>query len=249
MELLDVRSVDIAGDGTSRWDRKYWVPTVRDRMATLVESNAPSIGSLNQIETRRGRSPQSAQYVSHDDGYAVVVKAGSCITKFGEIDISSADWIEKNTFDDVTDDVKLEMDDILLASTGEGTLGKCAVWNLDVEAIADGHVTIIRVDPTVVDPHYLADYLRCGFGYDQIRRLFTGSTNLIELTAEHVDRIVVAVLGGVDEQRRLSIALRNSEADFRSRILYADASLFQARAAFEAESSTHEELGLFSAPA
>jgi type I restriction enzyme M protein len=36
------------------------------------------------------------------------------------------------------------------------------------QAVADGHVTVIRVDPKQVNPYYLADYLRVGAGAIQI---------------------------------------------------------------------------------
>lgn len=85
----------------------------------------------------------------------------------------------------------LRKNDVILASTGDGTLGKACVYNQSIPAIADEHVTIIRVDSSIINPYYLADYLRKGFGNKQIERLYTGSTGLIELTPEQVASIVV----------------------------------------------------------
>jgi type I restriction enzyme M protein len=87
-----------------------------------------------------------------------------------------------------------------------------------------------------VNPYYLADYLRAGFGQDQIQRLYTGSTGLIELTAEHVDRVVVSTRSGVDEQSQLSAALREAESGYREQLSSADAALEEARNAFEEQS-------------
>ena len=104
-------------------------------------------------------------------------------------------------------------------------------------AIADGHVTILRVNPKVVYPEYLADYLRAGFGADQIRRLHTGSTGLIELTPGHVDAIVVDLLSGIREQKRMSKRLRASELAHRRLLNEAEDKLSAARSVFREETA------------
>ncbi|WRQ08173.1 site-specific DNA-methyltransferase (adenine-specific) [Mycobacterium phage dwieneke] len=230
---FDVISNDVASDSTLRWDYKYWEPSVRERTEALISAGAPTIQKLNTIETARGKSPNSSLYVDEPDGYAVVVKSGSAITRFGGVDLTGADWVEKAEFEQMPDTAKLQKGDVLLSSTGDGTLGKTAVWDRNEPALAEGHVTIIRPDPTVVDPYYLADYLRCGFGHDQVERLYTGSTGLIELTTAHVDRIVVSLLGGVKEQKKLSRQLRSAESRYRESLERADSSLASARESFD----------------
>src|SRR4051794_34561920 len=84
-----------------------------------------------------------------------------------------------------------ENGDVLLSSTGTGTLGKACVYDSNWPAIADGHVTVIRADQGKVNPYYLADYLRTGGGAIQIERLYTGATGLIELQPEEVDQVLV----------------------------------------------------------
>lgn len=47
----------------------------------------------------------------------------------------------------------LKRDDVLVNSTGQGTLGRVARWTHDlVEATVDSHITIVRFDDSVVDP-------------------------------------------------------------------------------------------------
>ena len=233
---FDVSSKVIAADGTKRWDRKYWLPETRELAQKLLDAGGQTIEALNSIPTNRGLSP-SGSYVDEPNGYAVVIKAGSCINRYGALVLDTADWIEKATFDDMSSRAKLQVGDVLLASTGEGTVGKATVYDLEHEAIADSHVTIIRPDPAVIDPYYLADYLRCGFGYDQILRMFTGSTNLIELNTDHVNRIVVPLLSGPEEQKRLSTTLRAAEATYINDLGESDQALGEARVAFETASS------------
>lgn len=225
-----VSSHNIAEDSSVRLDYKYWDASVRDQIGDLVRSGGSSIGELNTIGTERGASPKAVLYVDSTDGYAMVVKAGSSVTPYGDV-VDSGDWIEKAVFDDMPERCKLQRGDVLLSSTGDGTLGKAAVYESDAPAVADGHVTIIRVNPKKVDPWYLADYLRAGFGRIQSNRLFTGSTGLIELTPESVDRIVVPSLPLAD-QRKASKALRKAERVALTHMAAADESLHEARVSF-----------------
>ena len=170
---------EIYADPSCRLDYKYWDSRVRATLKDLAEKKAPTLASLSVEEIKRGKSPPLEAYVDEADGYALVVKAGSNISKFGDL-VVRGDYIEKIVYEEMPDH-RLKKGDILLASTGTGTLGKCCVYRLDTPAIADGHVTIIRLDQAVVFPEYVCDYLRLGFGATQVQRLFTGSTGLIEL--------------------------------------------------------------------
>ena len=202
-----------------------------------MDKGHPTVKELNQIETSRGRSPSSDSYVDEDEGFAVVVKAGSNISRFGTLTLDGADWIEKSAYDEYVDKAKDEESninlvlkgDVLLASTGDGTLGKACVYDAEHPAVADGHVTIIRVDVKKIDPYYLADYLRYSFGAIQINRLFTGSTGLIELTPEQVDSIVVELPASLDEQQSISAKIRNLEKQYNNMISEAQELLVQAQ--------------------
>ncbi len=172
---------------------------------------------LNTIRTRRGNSPPVAEYVSASEGHALVVKSGSNITKTGKL-FGGGDYIELHIYQEYEKKGMILMDgDILLSSTGDGTIGKCCVYrNHDSNgksrpAVPEGHVTVIRVDQSKIYPEYLCDYLRKGFGHDQIQRVFTGSTGMIEITREDVDGILVPKLPSISKQKKLSGQLRSKE--------------------------------------
>ena len=74
-------------------------------------------------------------------------------------------------------------------------------------AVANGHVTIIRVNNKKIDPYYLSNYLRVGVGAEQIERLYIGSTGSIELTPEDVERIYIAALDSIKSQSQASKSL------------------------------------------
>lgn len=226
---FDVSLEDIKADGSFRLDLKYWLPSVRAQVAALKKLKAKTIKELNQIPTRRGRSPKADDYVDEKDGYATVLKAGTSITKFGNV-VEGEDYVEKDVFEELAELQILE-GDVLLASTGTGTLGKAGVYDLKMPALADSHVAIIRVDKNVVDPYFLADYLRIGVGAGQVERLYTGSTGLIELQPEDVDQIIVD-LPTIHEQRAASKKLRAAEEKFRQGLKDAEGALIEARNGF-----------------
>lgn len=238
-QAFDERVFEVVKEGTLRLDLKYWEPTVRARLVALRKVGAKSIKELNQIATERGISPAAENYVDEADGFALVVKAGSNISKFGEL-VQQGDFIEKALYDEYVEDAKTTErngnlvieGDVLLASTGDGTLGKCCVYTSKKPAVADGHVTIIRVDPKGIDRTYLCDYLRFGFGATQIERLYTGSTGLIELTPQDVDRILIDVRLDVDGQRKAATELRSKELSYCRAIEGAETELGKARDTF-----------------
>ena len=252
-----------------RFDVKYWNPTIRERITQMAVAHNPTVRDLSQIGIYRGVSPSVELYVDEADGYALVIKAGSNISKNGLLLLNQDDdYIEKSIYDGLTmppvesganvhtsldlpepvtrakkrgrktsrkiewHSPQVQAGDVLLSSTGDGTLGKCCVYRADKPAIADGHVTIIRPDPTRVWPEYLADYLRIGFGAEQISRVITGSTGLVELTKDVVEMLRVNLLSGIDEQQRVSAQVRLAEAANQNAISDAQAQIEIARQLF-----------------
>jgi len=211
---FDVPMSDLKSDPNIRLDFKYWEPAVRSRITELHKyPSAAYLGNIVVKDITRGKSPPADLYVDERDGYALVVKSGTNISKLGMLveDGEDLDFIEKNIYDRLTS-AHIHEGDVLLASTGDGTLGKCCVFRSRRPAIADGHVSIIRPDTLRVVPEYLCDYLRVGFGQDQIRRLFSGSTGMIELTVEHIKTILIDLLGNdLIAQKRASEQLRAGE--------------------------------------
>lgn len=229
---LNVR--DIAASSSLRFDWKYWESSVYNRVSALKAAAVPTINDLSLRPASRGISPPADVYVDKEDGYALVVKAGSNISRYGEL-LPEGDYVEKSLYDEyVGGDSRciVANGDVLLASTGEGTLGKCCVYRLEEPAIADGHVTIIRVDQERVFPEYLCDYLRSGFGGEQINRLYTGSTGLIELTASDVGDVLIGALPDVEQQKLLSKGLRDEEKEFTKSTDEVNAKLAAARLSF-----------------
>jgi type I restriction enzyme, S subunit len=85
----------------------------------------------------------------------------------------------------------LQRHDVLVNSTGQGTLGRAARWMHDIRATTDSHITIVRFDPALVDP------VCAGFGVLQIEKqiegLAEGSTGQTELRRDLLSGLKIAI--------------------------------------------------------
>lgn len=76
--------------------------------------------------------------------------------------------------------------DVLLNSTGRGTLGRAGVYDLSSLAIADNHVSILSIVRGQCDPDYLALYLNSPPGQWHAEQYQTGSSGQLELYPFHI---------------------------------------------------------------
>lgn len=81
--------------------------------------------------------------------------------------------------------------DVLLNSTGRGTLGRAACYHMDNLAIADNHVAIIRPDKKICLPVYLSLFLNSPAGLAQSEMYQTGSSGQLELYPQHIHQFLI----------------------------------------------------------
>ncbi|MGW4410911.1 restriction endonuclease subunit S [Nonomuraea sp. NPDC004702] len=121
------------------------------------------------------------------------------------------DW-ERTRFHNYSGDPRrlkgyLVPNDVLINSTGNGTLGRVGYFTTapdDLPCVADGHVTVARADRDVADPRFMFYWLSSTPFQDYIHSaLVVGATNQIELNRE---RLAGAPIGlpPLDEQRRIA---------------------------------------------
>lgn len=90
--------------------------------------------------------------------------------------------------------------DILVNSTGVGTLGRVAqIRSIPEKATIDSHITIVRPNPDVVHPQYLGLALR--HLEDEIEALGEGSTGQTELSRARLAEFVVSIAPNIDQPK------------------------------------------------
>lgn len=113
----------------------------------------------------------------------------NCIRN-GYIDTSLARSVSREFYDKVKNKAGIQKNDILINSTGDGTIGRVAVYNYGFPAIVDGHITIIRYkNPKLA--WYIAAFLMTETGQNQIYRYINGSSGQVEIYPQDIARIWV----------------------------------------------------------
>lgn len=109
----------------------------------------------------------------------------------------------------VRDNKLLRQHDVLVNSTGFGTLGRVARWARNMDATVDSHISIVRFDADIVDP------VCAGFGLlrleKQIEGLAEGSTGQTELRRDLLAGLEICV-PGKEEQRAVGAELAALDA-------------------------------------
>lgn len=117
----------------------------------------------------------------------VAVVSQKCVQWAG-FDFSRVRYIDPQTFHSYSEERLLREGDLLWNSTGTGTIGRINVFpehDADgVQAVADSHVTVIRV--LDCNPAYIWLWLASPYVQETIEANATGSTNQIELSTAKV---------------------------------------------------------------
>ncbi|WP_397539811.1 restriction endonuclease subunit S [Rummeliibacillus pycnus] len=145
---------------------------------------------------QRGKSPK---YVDFSNARVVSQK---CVQWSG-FDLSVARYIDETTLEKYTEERFLRKNDILWNSTGTGTIGRLAIIDSDLitPTVTDSHVTVIRVNPKLMDARYLFRWLSGPYIQNILENLWSGSTNQIELNLTSVKNERIPLLPLKEQQR------------------------------------------------
>ncbi len=128
-------------------------------------------------EIRRGKSPK---YVNKSN---TLVFAQKCNTKYNGIDISLAQYLDEKTLKKYPFDEYMQDGDIVINSTGTGTLGRVGIYHsydnhLNFPIVPDSHVTVIRTYKAIRS-FYIYAFMKAN--QFELEKKGEGSTNQKEL--------------------------------------------------------------------
>jgi len=150
------------------------------------------------LHMRRGISPK---YVEVD---GTVVLNQKCVRN-QTVDFNQARLTSPLT--KIPSEKLLQPGDILVNSTGTGTVGRTALFRgSDLPTTVDSHLTIVRPNPGLIDPEYLGYFL--GWREPIIEGMAKGATNQVELSVVSLGELEV-VVRPVALQRRIGRMLSN----------------------------------------
>jgi restriction endonuclease S subunit len=85
---------------------------------------------------------------------------------------------------------KVLKDDILITSTGTGTLGRTSIWPTDNKAFNVPENSFLRA-PINVDPYMVAAFLNTGYGIQQLFQNQRGSSGQLHLYPVDIKKVVI----------------------------------------------------------
>lgn len=171
-------------DRMSRVDAEHFQPKNRRLRMQLTKQGAIQLGDFCPLPNR-GVQPL---FVSDGD---VFVLASKAIRPQGVTPVEDARTNVAFWDDAANEKARVGKGDVLLNSTGVGTLGRASFYLENSPAIADNHVAIIRPDETVCLPVYLSLFLNSPAGIAQSEMFQTGSSGQLEIYPQHIQEILV----------------------------------------------------------
>jgi type I restriction enzyme, S subunit len=163
--------------------------------------------SLEQIcsVVSRGTAPR---YVERSDVRAIGQR---CVTAAG-FDPSFARHHSARTMVGV---LAAETGDVLLNSTGTGTIGRSCVFDCQGTFIVDGHVTVLRPAGNLADGRWLNALLRTPWGQAFLEtQCYSGSTSQVELSRTRL-AAARAPVPPLPEQRQITAILETIDDAIR----------------------------------
>lgn len=162
------------------------------------------------INILRGKSPR------YSDTSSIVILNQKC-NRWNEIDLQYAKGIDDIWFKGVKQDILTQLGDILINSTGEGTLGRTSVVNKEnLEGLLfDSHLLLLRPNRKYLDSLFFALLLNSKFGQQQINMLKGAqATKQTELGIANVKKIVFPI-PSIEEQIKIAAKIQKIQESIK----------------------------------
>ena len=156
-------------------------------------------------EIRRGKSPK------YTENSTVLVFAQKCNTKYNGIDVNLAQYLDEATLKRYPSDEYMQDGDVVINSTGTGTLGRVGIYrNTDnttgLSIVPDSHVTVIR-SFSCISSHYLYAFMKAH--QSELEKKGEGSTNQKELKPLTLKEVLIAI-PPLSEQKRIDKSINTA---------------------------------------
>jgi len=148
----------------------------------------------------RGKSPK---YSEDDKTYPVF--AQKCNLKDGDVSLEQARFLDPSTINKWNEVYKLQTGDILVNSTGTGTVGRTRLFNTNCLGnypfvVPDSHVSVVRVLQSIC-PQYIYAYISSDSIQQYMEKNLAGSTNQKELYIGVLENMQIFLPPLAEQQR------------------------------------------------
>lgn len=136
------------------------------------------------IDAFRGKSPK------YENNTKTVILNQKC-NRWNSIDLQYAKTVSEDWLNLINANFKTMENDILINSTGEGTIGRATCITKEYENLLyDSHMLLLRLNTKLVNPLYFTYLLNSSFGQEQINFIKSAqSTKQTELGIDNLKRL------------------------------------------------------------
>ena len=136
------------------------------------------------IETFRGKSPK------YENNSNSIILNQKC-NRWNSIDLNFAKTVSESWANSIDNNFKTQEGDILINSTGEGTIGRASyISEENIGLLYDSHILLLRLNKQKINPLYYTYLFNSCFGQDQIDFVKSAqSTKQTELGIDNLKKI------------------------------------------------------------
>lgn len=168
-----------------RIDANFYTMQIKT-VEELETSRIPEKSSMEQLCTfPRTKTPGRYDYTQKG---IPVIKLKNITDYF--IDLNDTSFIPEHLYSNY---IQPKEGDILITATGEGTIGRVAIFKNNIKCIVTAEVMIVHVKKGKINPYFLFSYLRSKYGKPLIIRFVRGSTGQTHLYSKDVRFISVPI--------------------------------------------------------
>lgn len=152
---------------------------------------------------QRGKSPK---YSDKENNFPILNQ--KCI-HWQNIYYEHVKFLTKDFWENIDEERFLKSGDILLNSTGTGTIGRASIYypSKFKKITVDSHITIIRAKKNI-NPYFIFYFLASPYVQTDIEIIFSGSTDQVELNLPSIKEIAIPDLD-IKIQEKIVIKINN----------------------------------------
>lgn len=159
----------------------------------IYESSKYETKTLNSdkslyYDIKRGKSPQ---YIQNSNVYILNQK---CI-RWNCIELKHAKPVDTEWLQSIDKDCFTCEGDILINSTGEGTIGRSSIVDKSMEGLLyDSHILLLRLNKEKIDPKYFVYVFNSRYGQEQVENVKSAkTTKQTELGVDNLKKIQLPI--------------------------------------------------------
>lgn len=161
-------------------------------LASIEENPQLAIGLF------RGKSPK------YKDGTGVFILNQKC-NRWNDLDLTFVKSVDKDWLKSINENNLTKEGDILINSTGEGTIGRATYIKKEFQGLLyDSHLLLLRLDRKKINPELFVELFNSEYGQNQVNDIKSAqATKQTELGTSNLARIQFPLPDNLEVQERI----------------------------------------------